>query len=69
MSHAKLESSERLQRVYEYLSDGEPHSTRDIIINADVCAVNSCIDELRSNGKEIRCKRNGKVFEYTLLPF
>jgi len=50
MHHARLDRSPRLQRVYDLLSDGAEHSTRDIIRDAEVCAVNSVISELRENG-------------------
>ncbi|WP_425072551.1 hypothetical protein [Sagittula sp. S175] len=46
-------TSPRLQRVLAVLSDGEPHSTRDIMMWAQVCAVNTCIGELREHGAEI----------------
>lgn len=42
--------SPRLRRVLRVLSMGGEHSTRDLIRRADVCAVNSCIAELRANG-------------------
>ena len=48
--YAKIEDSERLQRVHKLLSDGRWHSTREIMREADVCAVNTCIAELRANG-------------------
>ena len=50
MHAARLDRSPRLQRVYDLLSDGREYSTRDIIRGAEVCAVNSCIAELRENG-------------------
>jgi len=53
MHSARLEKSPRLQRVYEYLTDNGWRSTRDIMIHAEVCAVNSCISELRDNGFDI----------------
>lgn len=57
MKFAKLETSARLQRVLALLSDAQPHSTRDIMLNAHVCAVNSCIAELRENGIDISCSQ------------
>jgi hypothetical protein len=64
---AKIETSERLQKVAAYLADQNPHTTREILIACDVCAVNSIVDELRENGFEIECKpvKRG-VFEYTM---
>lgn len=38
------------------LLDGEEHSTRDIARRAGVCAVNSCVAELRECGAEIGCR-------------
>lgn len=56
MHAAKLETSPRLQRVYAVLADGQEHSTMEIIDKANVCAVNSCIAELREGGLEISCR-------------
>jgi len=52
MNHANM-CSDRLRRVVRAMKDGRWHSTRDIMRRADVCAVNSCIAELRCNGAEI----------------
>lgn len=66
--YAKIESSDRLQRVLDVLSDGRSHSTMEIVTAAQVCAVNSCIAELRMNGFRIDCKQIGRErFEYTLV--
>lgn len=67
MKAAKLESSARLQRVLDYLSDGREHTTLDIVVGASVCAVNSCIAELRANGFDIACRREGDVWLYRLI--
>lgn len=53
--HAATLSSPRLQRVLRLLSDGRPHTTRDIVRRASVMAVNACISELRTHGAEIEC--------------
>lgn len=67
MKSAKLKTSQRLQRVLAVLSDGQEHSTRDIVYEADVCAVNSIIAELRANGVGITCKRQSRnVFTYRI---
>ncbi len=43
------------------------HNTLDILIGAGVCAVNSCVSELRANGLTIECRRVGRErFEYRL---
>jgi hypothetical protein len=49
--------SPRLQRVLHLLSDGRPHTTRDIVRKARVMAVNACISELRFHGAAILCTR------------
>jgi len=66
---ALLENSKRLQRVARFLSDGKPHSTREIIKECDVCAVNAIVDELREpkNGFDIECRRRGEYFYYKML--
>lgn len=68
INYAKIEESERLQRAHRLLSDGKWHSTRDIMLTADVCAVNTVIAELRANGYDImtRCVGRGR-YEYQLL--
>lgn len=63
---ARLENSPRLQRVLDVLMTGRALSTLDIVVEAGVCAVNSCIAELRANGYDIRCWREGDVWLYRL---
>lgn len=68
MHAARIDHSPRLQRVLALLSDGRWYSTLDIVVGAGVCAVNSCIAELRANGLPIVCRRVGRDrFEYRLL--
>ena len=57
MHAAKLDNSPRLQRVAALLSDGIERSTLDIVSGAKVCAVNSCVAELRANGFYIECRQ------------
>ena len=66
---ALLENSPRLQRVARFLSDSKPHSTRDIIIGADVCAVSTVVGELRDpkNGFDIECERKGDYWFYKMI--
>ena len=67
MNAARLDKSKRLQRVFLLLQDRAWHTTRDIIENAYVCAVNSCIAELRANGLGVDCERRGVgVYRYRL---
>ena len=73
MHAAAVERSPRLRRVLALLRDGQEHSTREIVVEADVMAVNSCIAELRENGYAIECaqrKTEGgqRYFTYRLLP-
>ena len=53
--YAKLHNSPRLQRLLKFLSDLKPHSTREIIQGANICAVNTAVDELRENGFDVVC--------------
>ena len=64
---AKLDGSPRLQRVMRVLDEGDWVGTMEIVHRAQVCAVNSCIAELRANGIEIesRCQGQG-LWEYRL---
>lgn len=64
MRHAKLENSARLQRVLAVLEMRQRLDiakgwigTRQIVRLAHVCAVNSCISELRANGAKIACEQ------------
>lgn len=54
--HAAPLTSPRLQRVRALLSDGRPHTTREIVRKARVMAVNACVAELRQHGAEIDCR-------------
>lgn len=56
MKAAKLETSDRLQRVYELLKRGGEYSTMEIVQQARVCAVNSIIAELRANGVPVKSR-------------
>ena len=71
MKAASLDSP-RLQRVLGVLADGRERSTLDIIDLAGVCAVNSCIAELRTHGAVIDCRvsadANGRrIWLYRLI--
>jgi hypothetical protein len=68
IQYAKLDQSERLQRVYVLLADGQWRGTREIMLAAEVCAVNTVIAELRANGYEIatRCVGRGR-YEYQMV--
>ena len=70
MHSASLESSPRLQRTLDVLLDGQERTTLEINMQAQVCAVNSCIAELRDNGFAINCRqlsfRGARVWLYRL---
>lgn len=66
MHSANLQTSDRLKRVAELLADGKEHSTMEIIRNANVCAVNSVVAEIRANGSEISCRRDGNAWYYKM---
>ncbi len=68
MRAARLARSARLRRVHALLLDWQPHSTLEIINQAQVCAVNSVIAELRQNGMQINCNRQGDVWYYQAVP-
>ena len=55
--HAAPLASPRLQLVLQLLSDGRPHTTRDIVRKARVMGVPACVAELRHHGAEITCVR------------
>lgn len=66
MNAASVENSDRLRRVLAVLADGREYTTLDIIAYARVCAVNSCVAELRHGGFDIRCRRLGDKWYYRL---
>jgi len=70
MHAASLNRSARLRRVLEVLrkarEENQPVSTMEIVQQAQVCAVNSIIAELRVNGYSIDCTRNDGRWYYRL---
>ena len=66
MHAADPAKSKRLLRVLGVLADRQPHSTLDLLTQAQVCAVNSCVSELRAAGHVIECKRRGDTWLYRL---
>ncbi len=57
--HAGPLSSPRLQRVLKVLEEaqGKPLTTRQIVRQARVMAVSTCVAELRHHGAEIECSQ------------
>lgn len=66
MNAARLTRSDRLKRVKEFLADCRPHSTLEIVQQAQVCAVNSIVAELRANGVPIKCERRADRWYYQM---
>lgn len=66
MKAANLSSSKRLQRVARLLSDGNEHTTLDIMRRAKVCAVSAIVSELRQNGRQIGYQRRGDRWFYRM---
>lgn len=66
MNHALIDRSQRLKRVHDFLKDGKPHSTLEIVKKAKVCAVSSVVSELRANGLDIDCQRKADRWYYRL---
>lgn len=68
MKAGSLERSDRLQRVARLLrKTRRPLSTMEIIKEARVCAVSAIISELRENGMNIICQRQGDVWRYRMV--
>jgi hypothetical protein len=65
MNAASLESP-RLRRTLRVLKRRKRSSTLDLVRLAGVCAVNSIIAELRQNGYNVKCQREGAVWWYSL---
>lgn len=55
--HAASLTSPRLRRVLAVLKDGRRYTTRTIMRRASVCAVNTCVAELRELGACIECTK------------
>ena len=59
MHFASLKKSARLRRTLDVMEwrKGQWLTTRDLIVEAHICAVNSVIAELRANGCDIQCEQ------------
>lgn len=70
MIRAAALTSPRLQRALKLLSDGRPHTTREVVRKANVMAVNAVMSELRHHGAEIVCTQqvvnDQRRFFYTM---
>ena len=68
--HAARRLTPRLDRVLRFLRGRGDlgATTREIIVEAQVCAVNSIAAELKTLGYQINCKRETKSrFRYKLI--
>ena len=59
---ARVENSPRLRRFLKVLRDGRPHTTREIIHEADVCNTHTCKAEFKAQDYDIQCEPAGKPF-------
>lgn len=67
MNHANADRSIRLQRFLGVLSDGQWHGTREIVMAAEIMAVNSAAAEVRANGIQVDCRCIGRgIYQYRL---
>ena len=64
MNAARVEHSARLRAFLDCLRDGSRKSTRQIIRETGLCAINSCAAECRENGLDVQCKQAGRIFYY-----
>ena len=67
MHAASIKKSKRLQSVLEVLTALKEASTLQLVQIAGVCAVNSCVAELREAGYLINCQRRAGAFYYSLI--
>lgn len=72
MHAANVARSKRLQTFIKCLESG-PKTTREIIRETGLCAINSIAAECKANGVNIKCHYRGttpdggRVFEYQLV--
>jgi hypothetical protein len=65
MHAAKLENSARLRNVLRVLEcNKKPQSTMQLIQKSGHCAINSIVSDLRENGIDVKCKRDGDAWYY-----
>ncbi len=75
MHAGRVSSSERLTLILTELrkAGSRGATTRQLIQATGMCAINSCISEIRANGFDIRCTCDGRnehgsmVYRYTLM--
>ena len=63
MHHAKIETSDRLQRLLALLREGGWWTTRDLMLGTGSVAQATDISELRSNGFDVESRRLTSVLD------
>lgn len=66
MRHARLETSDRLQRTLAALQAAEELSTLELSQQARIIAVSAAVSELRANGIEVLSRVENKIWYYRL---
>lgn len=68
MNAGKLETSDRLQKLFTAIKDRKWHSTYELMLKTRLCAVGSAISELRRNDIIIDCRCVGQgKYEYKYM--
>lgn len=67
MNHARLDSSDRLQRTLRALRVHKELSTLDLSRAAGIVAVSAAVSELRANGFDVRARQVNRVWFYRLV--
>lgn len=67
MNAARIERSDRLQRVLQVLTALPRPSSLEIQEIARVTAPGTCVSELRHAGYRVECKKERGIFYYTLV--
>lgn len=74
MHAGRVSSSERLTLILTELRKAGSigMTTRQLITATGMCAINSCISEIRANGFEVRCTCDGRkdrrmIYRYVLI--
>lgn len=68
--HAAKRLTPRLDRVLQFLRrrGATGATTREIVVEAQVCAVNSIVAEIKTLGYQIKCKKEAvSRFRYRLI--
>lgn len=66
MHYAKLENSHRLKNLLLLLKCGRELSTMELSLKCGIYALSTAISELRHQGYNIECRREGRKWLYSL---